>query len=137
VNKWIRVAWIALAFAHIGLGISVARWTLMQITDCELGLTMSARACRQTLWDYFGFSLVPALAVPVVLCVVAAVVCRPRVSWWVVGVMALLVVVGIGSTLGASAPSLMPLLGSLPGTFLAVLLAFVQSRVRRQALRSS
>ncbi|NIL74801.1 hypothetical protein RhoFasB10_00892 [Rhodococcus sp. B10] len=126
---WIRGAWIALAIVHIGLGASVAQWTPMQITDCELGLTMSAHICNQTLWDHFGMSLVPVLAAPVVLCFVAAIACRPRVSWWVVGVMALLVVFGFGTLVTASAPSSMSLLGSVPGTVLALLLAFSHGRL--------
>ncbi len=120
----IRVGWTALAVIAVALGMSVTKWPMYQITNCELGLSMSSASCEQPLLDYFGFPLVLTLAIPVALFLIAAVVGKPWMSWAAAVSMLTLTAVGFYSA-GASTPSLLSTLGSLPGTAIALLLAVV------------
>lgn len=118
-----RVAWAVLAAVMAGLATSTAQWPMYQITDCEIGLSLTAEACEQTLWNYFGPTAVPVLAIPAVLCVTAAAVVKVWMSWTVAGAMLAMTVAGFASAFGSATPSLLSTLGSLPGTALAVTLA--------------
>ncbi|MCZ4518115.1 hypothetical protein O4220_06255 [Rhodococcus ruber] len=120
----IRVAWGVAAVVAVALGVGIMKWPMSEVTNCELGLTMSPAACEQGLLDHFGFALVMVLAIPVVLFTMAAVVCRPWMSWTVAIAQTIFTAVGFFSATG-STPSLLSTLGSLPGTALALLLAVV------------
>ena len=101
----IRVGWTALAVIAVALGMSVTKWPMYQITNCELGLSMSSASCEQPLLDYFGFPLVLTLAIPVALFLIAAVAGKPWMSWAAAVSMLTLTAVGFYSA-GASTPSL-------------------------------
>ncbi|WP_141136546.1 hypothetical protein [Rhodococcoides kyotonense] len=135
--KWIRVAWIALAASAVALGISVASWPMHQITSCELGLPVqgvaTAEDCSQlSLWNYFGWPLGVVLAVPVALCLLPALIPRPRVWWMVVGALFVCTAIGIMTAVGSSTPNALSALGGTPPALgLALLLAVASSVVRR------
>ncbi|OZF55450.1 hypothetical protein CH292_05700 [Rhodococcus sp. 14-2470-1a] len=127
--RGIRVAWSVLAVAAIGLGVWTSNWQMFQITDCELGLPTPGvdypGGCVEPLWSYFGASMIPVLAIPFLLFVVAAAACRVWVSWSVTIVLMVLTGVGFMSAFAASAPTLVSVLGSLPGVVFAFLLTVV------------
>lgn len=131
----IRVAWFVVAATAVGLGIAAANWPMYQITDCELGLSMGTESCQQSLWNYFGFPLALTLAVPVVLSLIAAIVCKSWMSWLVAGILLVSTALGFMTAIGAETPSLISTLGTLPGTVLAVLLASVHQVVTFSADR--
>lgn len=121
----IRWAWFVLATIAVALGVFVASWPILQITDCEIGLSLPAGVCDQSIWAYFGWSVVPALGVPVVLCLIPAVALRPWVGWVVAGLLLLMALVGFFSAFTSSSPSLLSVAGSFPTALVAVLLAVV------------
>lgn len=120
----VRVGWVVLAVIATALGMWTTGWPMLQITNCELGLSMSPESCAQPLLDYFGFPLALVLAIPVVLFLITAAVGTLWMSWTTAGTMLVLTAVGVYSALG-STPSLVSTVGSLPGTALALLLAVV------------
>ncbi|ORI14609.1 hypothetical protein BJD99_05675 [Rhodococcus sp. 1163] len=119
----IRVAWAVLAVIAVALGVRATDWPMLQITNCELGLTMAPESCEQPLLDYFRFPLVLVLAIPIALFLVAAVVCRSSMSWVAAGTMLVLTAVGFYNA-GMSTPSLWsPLASAAPVTVPALVLA--------------
>ncbi|MFZ2174573.1 MAG: hypothetical protein WAW17_11145, partial [Rhodococcus sp. (in: high G+C Gram-positive bacteria)] len=82
-----RFAWVVLAVVTAALGVFAASNPMLQITDCELGLSISTSECNKSIWDHFRGGLVLVLTVPVVVCVIPAVVPRPAVAWVVAGSM--------------------------------------------------
>ncbi|MDI9919235.1 hypothetical protein [Rhodococcus sp. IEGM 1379] len=121
----IRLLWIVVAIIATALGVFVASWSILEITDCEIGLSLPQAVCDQSIWGYFGWSVLPVLAVPVLLCLIPAVVPRAWAGWVVAGVLLVMSVVGFFSAFTSSSPSLLSVLGSFPAALLAVLLAIV------------
>ncbi|MET3960006.1 hypothetical protein ABIE52_006941 [Rhodococcus sp. OAS809] len=122
----IRLLWIVAAIIATALGVFVASWSILEITDCEIGLSLPQAVCDQSIWDYFGWSVIPVLAVPVLLCLVPAVVPQPWAGWVVAGLLLVISVVGFFSAFTSSSPALLSLVvGSFPVALLAVLLAIV------------
>ncbi|AYJ47688.1 hypothetical protein [Rhodococcus sp. P1Y] len=123
--KWARIAWLTLAAAAAGLGIWAAGWPIYQISSCEIGAYSAAvptvEACNEPIRDHFGADLYLVLAVPVVLCLLPAIRPRPAVEWAVAWVLFLSSAVGWFTVIGASSPSLLSMLGSLPITVSAFL----------------
>lgn len=132
----VRAGWVLLAAVAVALGVSVSNWPMYQITDCELGLSMSSESCEQPLLDYFGFPLVLVLAIPVVLFLVTAGVGRIWMAWTATGTMLVLTAVGFYSA-GGSTPSLVSTLGGLPGTALALLPTIAQLMVTSAKRRTA
>lgn len=106
----IRLLWIVAAIIATALGVFVASWSILEITDCEIGLSLPQAVCDQSIWDYFGWSVIPVLAVPVLLCLVPAVVPQPWAGWVVAGLLLVISVVGFFSAFTSSSPALLSLL---------------------------
>ncbi|WP_238565256.1 MULTISPECIES: hypothetical protein [Rhodococcus erythropolis group] len=121
----IRLLWIVVAIIATALGVFVASWSILEITDCEIGLSLPSAQCNQSIWDYFGWSVIPVLAVPVLLCLIPAVMPRPWAGWVVAGLLLVMSVVGFFSAFTSSSPELLSVVGSFPAALLAVLLAIV------------
>ncbi|MFD6063003.1 hypothetical protein [Rhodococcus wratislaviensis] len=134
-----RFAWVLLAVVTTALGVFAASNPMLQITECELGLSsqgISASECNESIWDHFGGVLVLVLAVPAVVCLIPAAVPRPTVAWAVAGSMLLASVSGFSPSLAASSsPSPLAVYGFyLPLALLAILLAIAhQSTSNRRA----
>lgn len=136
---WIRLAWLTLAIAAVGLGVSVAGWPMYQITNCEVGVLTpdvpTVQACNELMRDYFGTSLVFVLVIPLVLCTIPALFPRPSISWIAVGALVLAVVVGLVS-LGSRSPSpLAALCATIPLAAVAIVLAIVHHTVASHSSR--
>ena len=129
-----RVGWILLAVVTVFLGIDAATSSMLQITDCELGLysreVPNRGACDASIWSYFGGTIVPVLAVPVAVCLIPVFKPRPAVSWLAVAALFVLSVVGFFAAFLSSKPSWVDLYGFFwPVIPLAVLVAGVVSLV--------
>ncbi|OYD70267.1 hypothetical protein [Rhodococcus sp. OK302] len=121
----IRLAWFVLAIVATALGVFVASWQIFEITTCEIGLSWPQTECNQSIWGYFGWSVVPVLAVPVLLCLIPAVIPRPWIGWFVAGLLLVMSVAGFFSAFTSPSPSLASVSGSFPPALLAVLLAIM------------
>lgn len=108
---WVRVAWIVLSLTAIGLAVDTARWPLLQVTDCELGLSAKTpEECSRPLYEMFALQLVPVLTIPVLLCLIP--VFRPQ-RWVVWSVTAGVFVAAIAGYSGlADSPSIAALGGT-------------------------
>lgn len=118
----VRAGWILLAWVCAGLAVVAATSSMMQITSCELGYPddgiMPGEECERSIARTYGPSIVAALAVPALLCLLPAVVFR---RW--VGVLVAAVLVG-GSFGTFFAPAPQAVFGFfVPAAVLAVLLA--------------
>lgn len=118
----VRAGWILLAWVCAGLAVVAATSSMMQITACELGYPddgiMPGEECERSIARTYGPSIVAALTVPALLCLLPAVVFRR----WVGGLVALVLVVGSFGAVFQPAP-LFTFGYFIPAALLAALLA--------------
>lgn len=129
----VRVAWFVLALATGVLGSLALAWPVYEITDCEIGLSLSSTECNTPVGQHFGAAAILVLAVPVVLCSIPCVLPRPPFAWGVAVAMVLVSALGFWSAFTSSTPSLLSLVGSAPGAILAVVLAALGSGFQAQS----
>ncbi|PND52924.1 hypothetical protein [Rhodococcus sp. ENV425] len=127
-----RVGWILLAVVTVFLGIAAATSSMLEITDCEIGVysreVPGLAACNASIWSYFGGTVVPALAVPVAVCLIPVLKPRQSVSWLAVAALFALSVVGFFAAFTSSTPTWVGLYGFFwPLLPLALLIAGVAS----------
>jgi hypothetical protein len=129
----LRWAWVLLAVIAAALGVFVSSNPILQITDCELGLSaISSSECYESISSYFGNSMVIALAVPAIACLFPAVVPRSSAAWMVAGSLMVASVLGFSEAM-SSTPSLLAVYGFyIPIAFLAVLLAIRHQGITRR-----
>lgn len=135
-----RVGWILLTIVTVLLGVAAATSSMLQITDCELGVSSrevpNLEACNASIWSYFGSSVVPVLAVPVVVCLIPVFAPRQGVSWLAVAVLIALSVVGFCAAFLSSKPALVDLYGFFwPLVPLAILVAGIAAVVKPRRSR--
>ncbi|MCK0089538.1 hypothetical protein HCA61_09625 [Rhodococcus sp. HNM0563] len=127
VPRW---AWVLLAMITAAWGAFAASNPILQITDCEIGLSaISPSECNESIWSYFGNSMVIVLVLPAMACLLPVAVPRISAAWTVAGLLVVASVLGFSEAM-SSIPSLLGVYGFyLPIAFLAVLLA-----IRGQAI---
>ncbi|NKR50102.1 MULTISPECIES: hypothetical protein [Prescottella] len=118
----VRAGWILLAWVCAGLAVQAATDPMMAITACELGYPddgiMPGAECERSIAGTYGPSIVVALGVPALLCLLPAAVFRR----WVGGLVAAVLVVGSFGAYFQSAPTFV-FLYFVPAAVLALLLA--------------
>ncbi|MDV2477323.1 hypothetical protein F8M49_21685 [Rhodococcus zopfii] len=126
-----RVGWLILSALTVAWLADISTDSLMQITDCELGLSV-AYNCDQTIGSYFGLPLIGVLALPVLLCIAPAVYARPGAASIVVSALALLFIIGLISTVAGSSKPDMPsvYIYLLPVVLIAFILAATNRWIR-------
>jgi len=129
-----RVGWIVLAAVTVFLGIDAATSSMLQLTDCEIGVysqqVPNLEACHASIWSYFGGTVVPVVAVPVAVCLIPVLIPRQNVSWLAVAALFVLSVVGFFAGFMSSEPTWVGLYGFFwPLVLLAILVAAVASLV--------
>ncbi len=76
----VRAGWILLAWVCAGLAVQAATDPMMAITACELGYPddgiMPGAECERSIAGTYGPSIVVALGVPALLCLLPAAVFR-------------------------------------------------------------
>lgn len=129
----LRWAWVLLAVITAALGAFAASNPILQITDCELGLSATSPSeCYESIWRYFGSSMVIVLAVPTIACLFPAVVPRSSAAWMVAGSLMVASVLGFSEAM-SSTPSLLGVYGFyLPIALLAALLAIQHLGIARR-----
>lgn len=90
----IRVGWIVLAWICAGLGVFAATSPMLANASCELGYpdggVMPGDECEESIARHYGPSVVAALAVPSLLCLLPAAIPRR----WLAGVVATVLALG-------------------------------------------
>lgn len=118
----VRAGWILLAWVCAGLAVVAATSSMMQITSCELGYPddgiMPGEECERSIARTYGPSIVAALAVPALLCLLPAMFFRR----WVGVLVAAVLFVGSFGAWFQPAPTF-AFLYFVPAALLAVLLA--------------
>lgn len=120
-----RTVWILLALVAVLLGIEAATSPMLQITGCETGLysreVPNIQSCNNSILSYFGTVVVPALAVPVAVCLMPVFTPRPQIAWLATAALFGLSFVGFSALLLSPKPSALDLYGFFwPAALLAV-----------------
>ncbi|WP_314682235.1 hypothetical protein [uncultured Rhodococcus sp.] len=104
-------------------GFGDTQWLIYEITSCDVGIgygPLRVAQCNGTIQADFSRGLFLVLAVPVVLCIIPAVIARLLVSWIVSATMGFAAIVEFVSAFSASMPSLLSMVESHLAAVLAL-----------------
>lgn len=126
----VRLEWILLAVLTAAFGAIVASEPMLEITSCEVGLfptqgVNNSAECLTPIAGHYGYSIILILALPVLLCLLPAVITRRWFAWLV----AMTLLVGSVRSLFTSTPVFVLLGYYLPVALVAVLLAASHRRL--------
>ncbi len=75
----IRIAWLLLAAFACAMSVIVASEPMLQFTSCEI--ESGGPECEESILTHYGRAFLIVLAIPVLLCLVPAVVPVRGVAW--------------------------------------------------------